>query len=67
MREGATVSTHNNTKGIVRAFDAAWRKARLGHAYLFVGQVGVGKHTLARELARALLCETPSKALQACW
>jgi DNA polymerase-3 subunit delta' len=53
-------------EGIVRSFDAAWRKGRLGHAYLFVGPAGVGKHTLARELARALLCETPSGALRAC-
>jgi DNA polymerase III subunit delta' len=53
-------------EAIVRSFDAAWRKGRLGHAYLFVGPAGVGKHTLAGELARALLCETPSEALQAC-
>ena len=53
-------------EGIVRAFDSAWRKGRLGHAYLFAGPAGVGKHTLARELARALLCEVPSKSLQAC-
>ena len=33
----------------VQSFDAAWRKGRLGHAYLFVGQGGVGKHTFARE------------------
>jgi DNA polymerase III subunit delta' len=52
--------------GIVRSFDAAWRKGRLGHAYLFVGPPGVGKQTLARELARALLCESASKDLQAC-
>jgi DNA polymerase III subunit delta' len=53
-------------EAIVGSFDAARRNGRLGHAYLFVGPVGVGKHTLARELARALLCETPSKSLQAC-
>jgi DNA polymerase-3 subunit delta' len=53
-------------EGIVHSFDSAWRKGRLGHAYLFVGPEGVGKHTLARELARALLCETPSKTLSAC-
>lgn len=52
--------------GTVRAFDAAWRKGRLGHAYLFVGPTGVGKHTFARELARSLLCDTRSSSLQAC-
>ena len=50
--------------GIVRSFDAAWRKGRLGHAYLFVGPVGVGKHTLARELGRALLCENEHRSLK---
>lgn len=53
-------------EGIVRSFDAAWRKGRLGHAYLFVGPPGVGKHTFARELARALLCENTSDNLRAC-
>jgi DNA polymerase-3 subunit delta' len=53
-------------EAIVRSFDAAWRKGRLGHAYLFVGPPGVGKHTLARELARALLCETQFNDLRAC-
>src|SRR5262245_53663535 len=51
---------------IIRSLDSAWRKGRLGHAYLFVGPSGIGKHTLARGLARALLCETASKSLQAC-
>ena len=53
-------------ESIVQSFDSAWRKRRLGHAYLFVGPAGIGKHTLARELARALLCETPSRSLAAC-
>ncbi|HJZ90981.1 MAG TPA: DNA polymerase III subunit [Gemmataceae bacterium] len=51
---------------IVRSFDAAWRKGRLGHAYLFVGPPGVGKHRFARELAKALLCEAPKDRLAAC-
>jgi DNA polymerase III subunit delta' len=53
-------------EAIVRSFDAAWRKGRPGHAYLFVGPAGVGKHTFARELARAVLCETRSANLRAC-
>jgi DNA polymerase III subunit delta' len=53
-------------EAIVHSFDAAWKKSRLGHAYLFVGPAGVGKHTLARELARALLCETKHEQLVAC-
>ncbi|HKB02963.1 MAG TPA: DNA polymerase III subunit [Gemmataceae bacterium] len=53
-------------EAIVRSFDAAWRKGRLGHAYLFVGPTGVGKHTFARELARAVLCETRTGHLRAC-
>jgi DNA polymerase-3 subunit delta' len=57
------VSGHD---GIVKSFETAWRKGRLGHAYLFVGPFGVGKYTFARELARALLCETQTGRLQAC-
>ena len=51
---------------IVRSFIAADQKERLGHAYLFVGLPGVGKHTFAREMAKAVLCETTSKTLEAC-
>jgi DNA polymerase-3 subunit delta' len=54
-------------EALVRAFEQAWRRGRLAHAYLFVGPPGVGKRLFARELARALLCEDPPPGrLEAC-
>ena len=46
--------------GHERAVDLLRRsiaRGRVGHAYLFSGPLGVGKRTLALELARALNCE----------
>ena len=51
---------------VVASLTAAWKSNRLAHAYLFVGPKGVGKHSFARELAKALLCETPRPILDAC-
>ena len=50
----------------VAALTAAWKRGRIGHAYLFVGPHGVGKHTFARELAKALLCEKANERFEAC-
>lgn len=51
---------------VFAAFDGAWQKGRVGHAYLFVGPSGVGKHSLATQLARDLLCQTPRQSLGGC-
>jgi DNA polymerase III subunit delta' len=51
---------------VVASFESAWKRGRLAHAYLFVGPHGVGKHTFAGELAKALLCENRPGRLEAC-
>ncbi len=49
---------------VKHALLAAMRSQRLPHAYLFVGNEGVGKDAMALELARVLHCER--KAEEAC-
>lgn len=51
----------------LEAFDSLLeRKARLPHALLLRGREGIGKLAFAESLARALLCESPDAAGQAC-
>jgi DNA polymerase-3 subunit delta' len=50
-----------------RAFERAWQRGRLAHAYLFAGPLGVGKHLFAVQLAKALFCtNAPAGRLEAC-
>jgi DNA polymerase-3 subunit delta' len=54
-------------EALVEAFDRAWRRGRLAHAYFFSGPSGVGKRLFAGELAKALLCENRAAGrLEAC-
>lgn len=48
---------------VVQEFTQAFRRGRLGHAYLFTGPPGVGKRLFATELAKTILCAnaTPEK------
>jgi DNA polymerase-3 subunit delta' len=52
---------------VIQEFAQAFRRGRLGHAYLFTGPPGVGKRLFARELAKTLLCEkATAENWQAC-
>lgn len=42
---------------VVRTLGNAIREKRIGHAYLFSGPRGVGKTTIARILAKSLICK----------
>ncbi len=43
---------------VVESLRSAPREGRFPHALFFAGPEGIGKHTFARKLAQALLCET---------
>ncbi len=46
-------------EAIVRTLQNALVSQRVGHAYLFTGTRGVGKTSVARLFAKALLCQNP--------
>ena len=54
---------------LTAAFRDIVARNRLAHAYLFVGPAGIGKRMFAKELAKALLCESArgaARGLDAC-
>jgi len=51
---------------VKESFSRAFESEQLGHAYLLAGKSGVGKFSLALELAMTLLCESESKPCYHC-
>ncbi len=51
---------------IKASFSRTLETRQIGHAYLFAGKPGVGKFSLALELAMALLCQSESKPCYEC-
>lgn len=51
---------------VLEYLQAALRRGRLAHAYLFLGPGGVGKESVARALAAALNCTEPLEDGDAC-
>jgi len=51
---------------VVGVLNSSIAEERVSHAYLFTGPPGVGKSTLALNMARALLCEQPDKPCGNC-
>ncbi|MCD6289361.1 MAG: AAA family ATPase, partial [Anaerolineae bacterium] len=50
----------------VRLLRQSLQRGTLSHAYLFIGPAGVGKTTLARALAQAVLCQAEDIAARPC-
>jgi DNA polymerase-3 subunit delta' len=51
---------------VVRVLDSSIATGRVSHAYLLAGPQGVGKSTLAKNLAQALLCQGQDKPCGDC-
>lgn len=53
-------------KNMVSLLDNILRRRRFSHAYLFYGEEGVGKKTIARQFAQAILCKNQNKPCMEC-
>ncbi len=51
---------------LLDALSSAFSRRRLPHAILLTGEAGLGKRTLARQIARAVVCRSADRALAPC-
>lgn len=61
MKSFETVIGHNK---IISHFEEAIKAGKVSHAYLFSGEDGSGKMTLAKAFAKALLCENQNGCME---
>jgi DNA polymerase III subunit delta' len=57
------ITGHDNA---VDQLSRAVQSGRVNHAYLFTGPTGIGRRTLARTFAQALVCQSPNRSNRPC-
>jgi DNA polymerase III subunit delta' len=57
------ITGHDNA---VDQLSRAVQSGRVNHAYLFTGPTGIGRRTLARIFAQALVCQSPDRSSRPC-
>ncbi len=53
-------------ENVVSLLDSILKNQKFSHAYLFYGEDGVGKKTIARQFAQAIFCENDNKPCMEC-
>ena len=58
--------TNENNNNLISIFKAAVTNGRLCHAYILLGENGIGKFSFAKEMAKIILCKNNNKPCNEC-